>query len=232
MTDFKASPRNQYFATLLMLSLLLFGATLTGQTPDNTLPMYGTGKKNMELLELDKKFIQTESRNFGSRRKASHHYLDMGWHYLAKEDATTAIKRFNQAWLLDSTNKGTYWGFGAIMAKRGLYREALDFMMIFQKSNPASTRILIDMATVYLQKAHFERKVSNLIESYQSFETAESLLKQSLRLNNANSFANYQLGALYYDTKNYDSSKIYLQRAHTLDSTIVNKKLLINLGIK
>ena len=36
---------------------------------------------------------------------------------LKKNDTKTVMKRFNQAWLLNTNNPQAYWGFGIILAR-------------------------------------------------------------------------------------------------------------------
>lgn len=78
----------------------------------NERPMYGSVEKSAELKQADQKFIETVTQNV-TRDSASRHFSGRGFQLLQNGDYRTAIKRFNQAWLLDSTNYEAYWGFAA-----------------------------------------------------------------------------------------------------------------------
>jgi len=79
----------------------------------NTWPMYGNIEFPPEVVKINDKFISAQIEQFGSADSASKIYNDLGWHYLNKGKNDTAIRRFNQAWLLDSTNASPYFGFAA-----------------------------------------------------------------------------------------------------------------------
>lgn len=65
----------------------------------------------------------------------------MAWDYAYKGDAETAMKRFNQAWLLDTLNADAYWGFGILIGKDGKLDESI---ALFNKSlelNPVNSDV-------------------------------------------------------------------------------------------
>lgn len=83
----------------------------------NLVPRYGYGyiEKSQELKSLDDKFIRDAIIQFSSKDSACKVYSKIGWQYFYKGDILTAMERFNQAWLLDSTNALEYFGFSAIL---------------------------------------------------------------------------------------------------------------------
>jgi len=93
---------------------------------DNTQPMYGGPGivKTPFQLELDEKFIQQGIQGAGSREKACQDVIKWGWEKLNAGDSTTAMKRFNQAWLLDPSNPQVFKGFAAVLKKQGKTAEA------------------------------------------------------------------------------------------------------------
>lgn len=93
---------------------------------DNGLPMYGGPDvvKTPFQLESDEKFIQSAIQGAGSREKACRDVLGWGWEFFNKGDVMTAMKRFNQAWLLDPKNPEVYKGFSAVLKKQGKMEEA------------------------------------------------------------------------------------------------------------
>lgn len=81
----------------------------------NLLPMYGNVQKCKEQLESDARFLENSDKEEPNRAKAAIMIMDNGWFYLHKGDYDTAMKRINQAWLLDSTNIVVYASFTVLL---------------------------------------------------------------------------------------------------------------------
>jgi tetratricopeptide (TPR) repeat protein len=118
----------------------------------NLVPMYGNLEKPYLLRMADKKFIhdiksQGLSADSGSRKMAS-----LGWSYLGRGDKETAMKRFNQCWLLDSTNYECYWGFGSIEYLLKGPDEAIKYYEIGLYHNRKSVKFNLDVSSAYIQK--------------------------------------------------------------------------------
>lgn len=96
-------------------------------TGDQSLPMLGY-KEDHVADACDKKFIETVlEQSDNNRTVAARTMLEYGWKALDKNPAN-AVKRFNQAWLLDRKNYEAYWGFGAWEMKRGNTAKAKEFL--------------------------------------------------------------------------------------------------------
>ena len=93
----------------------------------NTLPMYGglDVVKTPFQLELDKKFIQNGIQIAGSREKACQDVIRWAWEFVNQGALLTAMRRFNQAWLLDPNNPEVYKGFATVLRKQGNVEGAL-----------------------------------------------------------------------------------------------------------
>ena len=150
---------------ILTLTILLFTLTTYGQqmnsdewkeqakTNIRLLPKYGHADKTDEQKRLDQKFIdQTmEQEQFkGDRTAASNHLIDLGFNYLYRGDIKTAMYRFNQAYLLDSTNTDIYWGYGAVYMTLGNYETAKEQYEEGLSKNPNNTHLLTDYGTHYM----------------------------------------------------------------------------------
>lgn len=68
------------------------------------LPKYGNQPKTEEEKKANLEFIKTALEKDSTIRKASEHLMRVGFEYLNKRDLKTAMYRFNQAYLLDSTS--------------------------------------------------------------------------------------------------------------------------------
>ena len=80
--------------------------------------MYGNISKDAHLKEIDNKFINSVVEQFGSREIASKEHVKFAWYYYQNGDLKTAMKRFNQAWLLDPNNEEVFFGFGLLMSMK------------------------------------------------------------------------------------------------------------------
>jgi Tfp pilus assembly protein PilF len=90
-------------------------------------PMYG-GMDRAAVPELkagDEKLIADTTAHYGSRQKASAAFVDQGFRFYNQDQLGMAMRRFNQAWLLDPDNPQVYWGFGAVLSDQEKMCEAM-----------------------------------------------------------------------------------------------------------
>jgi tetratricopeptide (TPR) repeat protein len=131
------------FHRAITLFLLIFCALLAAcaaqqqQAPAedaDLLPKYGLAPRNAEQREADDKFIAgTVQEYHGDRKKASKETSERGWYLLRQGDSATAMKRFNQAWLLDVENGSALWGMAALRGQAGKFTESLQ---LFGEAEP------------------------------------------------------------------------------------------------
>lgn len=141
----------QRIALPYLLSLLCIASQSHGATPIsgdmNLLPKYGEQPKSKELRELDDKFIAEMNKQFaGDRTKASDHMASLGWKHLSQGDPNVAMRRFNQAWLLNPANGTALWGIGAVLSNTNDHRAALRLFSEAEASLGTSLRFQIDHA--------------------------------------------------------------------------------------
>jgi len=112
-------------------------------SPVNELPMYGEYEKTKWQKEADEQFFATALPDFdGDREAAAEHFARIAWNLYYAGDKSTAIKRFNQAWLLHPENQNALWGFAAISRERGKMESAVSFYELAVKSGPANPKLL------------------------------------------------------------------------------------------
>lgn len=185
----------------------------------NLLPRYGGFKKNWRLRLADERFLAECDKNFASRKEAAAHHAKRGWEYYAAHDFTTAIKRYNQAWLLDSTNASAYWGFGAIEAQNQHYTDALRYLRTSVRLDSTNQRIHVDMARAYLSRylmTHFMPDVDAGIAQLQRYLTSTSDRKVTLD-------AYEQMASGLFFKRDYSASWQYVDLAANLDSSILRQ---------
>jgi tetratricopeptide (TPR) repeat protein len=107
-----------YRAILLVLALAIgtvFSAAFAQEI--NLLPKYGLLPKNEAQKAADAKFLASIDDTYkGNRKKAAADLSARGWEFLRQENFPDAMRRFNQAWLIDNSDGSALWGMAAIQA--------------------------------------------------------------------------------------------------------------------
>jgi len=176
--------------------------------------MYGGKKKCEEQLQIDKDFIAECDKIFKNKDEATQYHIDKAWGYFYNNLLDTAMMRFNQAWLLDSSNADVYWGFGVILGTQKKYEESLSFFAKSIKLNPNNPKVWECASTSYGQLFH-----KTLNEKF--LDTCCFYLKHSIQLNPNNAETYNKLTAFYCYYLQKDSARKYFKITNKLDSTIV-----------
>jgi len=102
----------------------------------NELPMYGGREKTASQKQADEIYIATMTRDGRSREDAANMAAKVAWNIFYQGDKSTAIKRFNQAWLLDPDNQLALWGFAVTCMDRGQIEDAVRFYRMAIENGP------------------------------------------------------------------------------------------------
>ena len=91
--------------------------------------MYGGLDRQSDpiLKGADDALIEGTTKAFGSRAAASKRFTDEGFRFYFRDDLSTAMRRFNQGWLLDAKNPDVFYGFMAVMNDMEKYCDARTF---------------------------------------------------------------------------------------------------------
>lgn len=189
----------------------------------NLLPMYGGVQKSRALRKADERFLADCDHLFQTRQAAAEHYASKGWEFIRKEDFNTAIKRFNQAWLLDSTNASTYWGFGAVAGTRGDFTNSLHYFQQTRKYDPTNLKVLLDISQTLLMRFELTKQtpdLENAIKCVQLFLT-----------DSHDALGNFQayekIASAYLFKRDYESAWKYVDLATALNPIEVQKWTLL-----
>jgi Tfp pilus assembly protein PilF len=128
-----------------------------------SVPMYG-GFDSPEFRTINEKFVATMVARHGTRPEAAKDALRLANRYVARGDFDMAMKRFNQAWLLDPQNAGSFAGFAMLTTMIGKYDEADGYYATAERLDPKDATLLADHALFFLYRAN------NLAEPKQFFE--------------------------------------------------------------
>lgn len=141
---------------LMMLTNALWAADKKGEDepwpedhPRNEIPMYGEGRLPDALQEANREFVREAYKEGISLSTSSNLAMDRGWEALADGDSSTAIRRFNQAWLLDRRNGAAYWGFGVFLYKlKSDVPGALKMLRRARRLQAGNPHLLVDFGRV------------------------------------------------------------------------------------
>lgn len=141
---------------VLMAGLMLTGcfATSTGGargTGMDQQPMYGGVDRNADarLKAADEQFIAGVTKEFGSRESGSQRFVEQGIRYYRQDDYSSAMKRFNQAWLLDPKNPEVFWGYAMVYHDEGKLCEAREMIERAMALNLSKPIALADGGRIY-----------------------------------------------------------------------------------
>jgi Tfp pilus assembly protein PilF len=139
--------RTKRLILLLAAAALLLSSPLVRAQEANLVPKYGLLPKPKWQKQVDDTFLSAMDDEYhGDRTKASAAMSTRGWQYLQGGDDDTAMERFNQAWLLDSTNGVALWGMAAVEANVGKFDVSLKLFAEAEESESDLLNFSVDYA--------------------------------------------------------------------------------------
>lgn len=108
-------------SAIILFTLFISNSINAKKIPIDQVPMYGRMDRSSvpALKKGDEEFISNVTKQFGSRQAAASAWIDQGFFFYQKDELEMAMRRFNQAWLLDPNNPEVYWGFSSILYDKG-----------------------------------------------------------------------------------------------------------------
>ena len=70
--------------------------------------MYGEVTKCEEQIKIDNEFLKECDSLYENRKIAAIRHIDLAWGFFYNNKIDLAMRRFNQAWLLDKNNPDIY----------------------------------------------------------------------------------------------------------------------------
>jgi len=212
-------------ASLFSLALLAgcpAGLAAEGATPRDQIPMYGHGEMPKFFGPGGERFIREATAAFGGREVASEAFARRAWQHYERDDLVAAMRRFNEAWLLNPHSPQPYWGFGAILHDQGKVHEAFVMLSRAWTLDPANPRLMADLARVISQEGAATGATD---ERERYFEKSRDLFEKASVLdpNNGHSYSLWALAL--YDQGRYAQSWEKVHKAQDLHEVISQKFL-------
>jgi tetratricopeptide (TPR) repeat protein len=156
---------------VLLTAVLVLSVNFAYADDRNLLPKYGDLPKAEWQKEADAAFIKAMDEKYhGDRKMASMDMAMRGWQYLAAGDLDDAMRRFNQAWLLNKKNGTALWGMAAIEASSGNFDDSLKLFTEAEKFVGSDINFSVDYAKA-LGKAGVQLKDDTLLKfAFNRFE--------------------------------------------------------------
>lgn len=167
------------------------------------LPKYGHAVKTAEQKKSDKEFVETTLKQHSTKRAASEQLIDLGFKYI-NSDIKTAMYRFNQAFLLDSSNTDIYWGYAGIYMILGDYKNAERQYTEGLSINPKNTHLLTDYATYYMVQYS---EASDEENGLKHLESAIKLLTKSFDLDSKDQNTSFKLAVCYFEKNDCENAQ-------------------------
>jgi tetratricopeptide (TPR) repeat protein len=135
------------------------------------LPKYGGLPEADWQKAADKVFIDGMNEDYhGDLKKASMDMAMRGWQYLAAGDLEDAMRRFNQAWLLNKKNGTALWGMAAIEASSGKFDDSLKLFAEAEKFIGGEINFSVDYAKAVGKAGVAQKDDALLKDAFDRFE--------------------------------------------------------------
>jgi len=172
-------------ARLILVSVLLAVTSTNSysiEVPIDQVPMYGGLDRSSQpsLLAADEKLVADATRHFGSREKASAAFVQNAFSLYGKDDLAGAMRRFNQAWILNPENPDAHYGFAVVLHDQGKYCDAAAQFEKAQSLPNCSSDMVPDFARVIVMCAANDASLSPEEKSAR-FARADTLYAEALK---------------------------------------------------
>jgi tetratricopeptide (TPR) repeat protein len=216
--------------------LFTMPALCADSDPTDTLPMFGQPKitRSEDLKKSDDAFVRDSTLRFGNRQAGSNALATQGWTAVRSGQHDLAIRRFNQAWLLNPKNYSVFWGFGAVLSAKGKLSEALGYLETARElvDDPKQrVALLCDLGTVH--SAYAARlPADRQLERAQQFVLANNRFSESLEIDPGFAQSWREWAISLYDQERYSEAWLRVKKARELQAESFPPEFLQKLSAK
>jgi Tfp pilus assembly protein PilF len=169
------------------------------KTDIRLLPKYGYAAKTEDQKKADQDFIEMVLKQDTTNRKASDHLVRLGFQYLYK-DIKKAMSRFNQAYLLDSTNTDIFWGYAGVYMTLGDFPKARQQYAAGLAIDANNTHLLTDYGTYFLAQYYALQPIDEK-SALKHLDSAINYMTKSYQIDNKDQNTTFKLSICYYQKK-------------------------------
>lgn len=151
------------FAFFMSAALAQAPAPEKAPRPSSEIPMYGNPDKPKNLSRSDKAFLDSLEKAGHSREEVAKDMMYEGWRAFQKGDQRVAIRKFNQAWLLDQENPNAYHGFAVIAWMRDKAPAQAEKFFAMALSKPGvNVEAHVDFGRFLLSEKRYDESIAVL----------------------------------------------------------------------
>ncbi len=145
-------------------------------------PMYGGYDRQADnrFKKGDEEFILKVVKGTGSREKGSEGFVEQGIRFYQDDNYAMAMRRFNQAWLLNPNNPDVFWGFAIIFHDEQNYAEAKKMIDKALELNLSKPIALSDAGRIYTLFAFVDKATEQRIKD-ECAQKSNQLYEKAIR---------------------------------------------------
>ncbi len=191
--------------------------------PIDVLPMYGGVVKNDVELASDSLFIDQVTK-LVDRKTAAAGIVEGAWQFFQKGDDSTAMKRFNEAWLLDKENADIYKGYITLASENDSLDSLHAYAQKVVEQNPS-------LATVqcFLGAIDTNRRLKGQAFKKQYLDAAESEFKKGLAIDGKNPFCHLNFAAALFYNEKYQEAWDHIETNFNLPNDRFDENLILRI---
>lgn len=162
--------------------------------------MYGgmDRSKHRKTRKGDAKFIKNVTQAYGSRENASQEWIEQGFRFYLNDEIGMAMRRFNQAWLLNPKNPEVYVGFAAVLHDQGNNCKSMEFTKKALNMNPPTNQgIYPDAGRIVILCAISDKSLSE-VDKILMFKQSESLFNKAEKIEPNKKYVYATWASAYY----------------------------------
>lgn len=182
----------------------------------NTLPMYGGVDRTESQKQVDDEFVKNVIEATGSREKTVEHIVQRAWELYYKDDLDTAMKRFNQVWLLDPNNADAYFGFGIISGKKSQTDDAIKYLQKALELKPNDAEVAYNLGFAYSQKSY--QLLLSQAEKTEALKNATKYFEYATQKDSSKAYYYGEWANVLYELGDYQEASKILEMAEKIDT--------------
>jgi tetratricopeptide (TPR) repeat protein len=162
--------------------------------------------KYRETRKGDAKFIKGVTKEYGSREIASRVWVEQGFRFYLNDKLGMAMRRFNQAWLLNPNNPEVYVGFAAVLHDQGQVCKSMGFSnKALTMSPPTNQGIYPDAGRIVTLCAINDKSFTES-DKMSMFKQSENLFKKAEKIEPNKEYVYATWASAYYWRGEYENA--------------------------